>query len=511
MNKVILCLVFVLCCFTAFSQRQGFFNIYEQEEKSFCASSIVETNDNCFIVAVYDYYGRSGELMKLSQNGEMLNTLALSEESVFSSISGLFKDSAQQNMFFAIGHVTYWDLQITKPFIVHFDEDLNLIDRIEVELPGEYHSFVTERALCTTDGDFIYATSLDAQNNYHRLYMRIALDGTLECFYEDSEGCGSGIFINAIFEFPEGSYFGEYRLSYETMGYLNLQLRLFGFDDGFVFDTIHEYDQFVQQLNADTTYRMVRKTQANGTVMPLNDSILLFSDKIHETWYQNMSGITYGSDFSTLLSSADLEGNMRNYLAIGSGNDTTEVPFSFNAIDFVKVDSSDDAVIYHGCYGDRPSFQTTFLNCITLTKTDEDLNVIWQKSYTHPTRFLQATYLIATHDGGCLVAGGVYDSSSNHYDLFLLKINPDGTVGTEEIVVTNHPFVFPNPGRDKLKVESSAENSVIRIYNLQGKLVLTKPFDYSTEINAESLPSGLYVWEIWHDNQKVANGKWVKE
>ena len=492
-DKFLFCLTFVFCCLSSYSQRQGFFNIYEQAEKSFCASSVIETDDDCLIVGLYDYYGGSGELVKMTKHGEVLKRLLLNEEGVFSGIEGLYRDSSQPDRFVGIGSVWYRDAQVEKPFVMHFDEDLNLLYRKEVDLPGEYHNFVMMRSLLTQDGDFIYAASLDAQNDYHRLYMRIALDGTLERFYEETEGCGLPIVINAIFEFPEGNYFGDYRISFKYQGYNALQQRLFGFDDDFVFDTIHEYEQIVQPLNNDTTYRILIKTSANGTVMPLNDSILLFSDKVKETWYQNMSGTIYCTDFSTLLSSADLEGNVINYLVIGSCNDTTEVPVAFNSIDIAKDESNEDVFIYHGCCGEMPVYQTPLPNNITLTKTDENLNVVWQKNYTHPTRFLQATCLIATHDGGCLVAGGAFDDLNSHYDLFVLKIDADGNVGMDEIAVTDRVIVYPNPVYETVRIEG-VEVAEVQFYNDLGQLVKTAK--KTNEINVSGLVEGVYLLRI---------------
>ena len=71
--------------------------------------------------------------------------------------------------------------------------------------------------------------------------------------------------------------------------------------------------------------------------------------------------------------------------------------------------------------------------------------------------------------------------------------------------------VYPNPGRDRLKVEVLAENAVVRFYDLQGKMILARSFDFSAEIGTESWPAGIYFWEVWNGNQKEASGKWVKE
>ena len=71
--------------------------------------------------------------------------------------------------------------------------------------------------------------------------------------------------------------------------------------------------------------------------------------------------------------------------------------------------------------------------------------------------------------------------------------------------------VYPNPGNNEITIKAPAENSVIRFYDLQGHLVLAKPFDFNTIINTSDWSHGIYLWEIWNGTQKEATGKWVKE
>ena len=71
--------------------------------------------------------------------------------------------------------------------------------------------------------------------------------------------------------------------------------------------------------------------------------------------------------------------------------------------------------------------------------------------------------------------------------------------------------VYPNPGKEDIIVSAPHENSVIRFYNMQGRLLLAKPFDFNTTVNASEWASGIYLWEIWNGTQKEAAGKWVKE
>lgn len=71
--------------------------------------------------------------------------------------------------------------------------------------------------------------------------------------------------------------------------------------------------------------------------------------------------------------------------------------------------------------------------------------------------------------------------------------------------------VYPNPGSSSLTVTAPVENSVLRFYDLQGRLLLAKPFDFNTTVNTGEWAPGIYVWEIWNANHKEACGKWVKE
>ncbi len=513
MKKLLIILFLSLYGAVAFPQREGFFNVYEQAEKSFCASAAIDAEDESKIIAVYDYYGSAGELKKISNDGVMLCSLPISNESAFSGIVGLFHDPFNLNSFYALGYVTHQDMQITKPLVIHFDEDLNLIDWREVDLPGEYHQFTMSRSLLTSEGDFLFATSLGPQDGYHRLYMRIALDGTLIKFHEETEGCGSGVMINAIFEFPEGNRFGEYRNSYLEQGYLTEVQRLFSFDDDFVFDTLHEYGP-IQQINGDTACVVYLNSVANATAMTLGDSVLLFSHKAYEKWYNPYTNTTFATDNSSVLFSAGLDGKPLNYLVVGSRNDTTETSFSFNAIDVAKGESKDGKQIYHGCFGYSSFLPATSPYNITLTKTDELLNVVWQKSFFHPSRFLQATILTATNDGGCLVVGGAFDYSSNHFDLFTLKVNPDGYLDVDEIIVQDtHPYTYyPNPVQSHLQMQFSPDMQPkqVELYDLQGRLVRTLRSGFGS-IDMEQLPAGTYTLRVTLEDGKTYSDKVVKE
>ena len=56
--------------------------------------------------------------------------------------------------------------------------------------------------------------------------------------------------------------------------------------------------------------------------------------------------------------------------------------------------------------------------------------------------------------------------------------------------------VYPNPGNGSVSVTAPFERSVIRFYDLQGRLVHAQLFDFNANINTINWKSGLYLWEI---------------
>ena len=176
---------------------------------------------------------------------------------------------------------------------------------------------------------------------------------------------------------------------------------------------------------------------------------------------------------------------------------------AFNAIDIDKNGQG----IYHGCYN------RTFPNHIVITKADDTLGVIWEKTYSYPSRYLEATYLFATNDGGCIVTGGTHDNASSRLDLFVLKINADGTVGTDEILVQEiRPYAYwPNPAQDELHLQFSPDVTpkTIELYDLQGRLVRTQRNGLES-LHLQGLSAGQFVMKVTLENGKVFSDKVVQ-
>jgi M6 family metalloprotease-like protein len=70
--------------------------------------------------------------------------------------------------------------------------------------------------------------------------------------------------------------------------------------------------------------------------------------------------------------------------------------------------------------------------------------------------------------------------------------------------------LYPNPVSDELHVQNADQNSTIEVFNLTGKLVMTKKLENSNIVNVSSLESGLYILKAT-GNEKTSLIKFIKK
>jgi hypothetical protein len=155
----------------------------------------------------------------------------------------------------------------------------------------------------------------------------------------------------------------------------------------------------------------------------------------------------------------------------------------------------------------------------TIFKTNLDGDIFFQKNFGGYGRY-GINFLLATPDGGC-IAGCTYWDFYEYpdeiiRDIVFLKFTSNGDLITS--VPENAPpiyisdfLVYPNPGKDILKISSGKDGLVFEMFNLEGKMVLEQAFDKNTSINTGSLPNGVYSYQIIREGRLLENGKWIKE
>ena len=508
MKKIVSVLVSLLLVEVSFSQQQGFFKIFEDQTKSQLVETAIEANEGGFFFTQYDAsFNSKCDIVKLSEDGNILKRVEIdlfpSATYTCSHITGIYHDIQNPDMYLAIGMNIDVPNMFARPFVIHFDEDLNITFTREIDLPEQYRALETSACQMTHDGKFIFVSEVIDQQK--RLYMLISPDGDLDKLHEDSQD--AGLYIGTLFEYPEGNRYGHYRQSFFRPPNPLVTTRLFTLDENF--DTIasKEFTAVVYDTIGNEIYRFSLDPIELPTVKVLGDTALLFCDRIRETRF---AGTQSHQEKSTLLFKTDLSGNILDYHILGSWNNYNDLPALGQAFDFTRDPLTSQRQLYVFC--ERYDIDDAYYsgpNSVILTKMDEDGNVVWQNSYSLPSALMKARYVLATRDGGCFVMGDCKKNSE--YDVFAIKVDSEGSVGIDE--VSPRPFTYyPNPTRNELHLKHSPDVQPVQVelYDLQGRLVHTQRSNFE-HIDMSQLPAGTYTMRVTWEDGKAYSDKVVKE
>ncbi len=149
---------------------------------------------------------------------------------------------------------------------------------------------------------------------------------------------------------------------------------------------------------------------------------------------------------------------------------------------------------------------------------DEDMNMkgmvsLGKDGYQYDMESMQAT-----DDGGCILAGTVHDNANApdyDYDLFIRKIMPDQIVSVAE--QTEDPndsdyFICPNPGNDKLNINTARKGVELKIVDLSGKTFYEKRLEniFLNTVDVNTLPPGIYLLHFKDNEGYEESIKWIK-
>ena len=195
--------------------------------------------------------------------------------------------------------------------------------------------------------------------------------------------------------------------------------------------------------------------------------------------------------------------------------DTITYPGFYSNLDFVN----ENEIYYAGVKNLAFSYFAPVDSWFFLNKLNSDLEIQWQKFYGGDA-YYNLWNMIATQDGGCLMAGTRYDyvTQTNLRDIYILKVDENGLiVGTgEELpnISAQDAIVYPNPGNEYFNIQSGPQinGALFELFDMNGNLVLTTTLDERLEtISTIKLSTGTYPYRITFDNKIVGSGKWVKK
>jgi hypothetical protein len=195
--------------------------------------------------------------------------------------------------------------------------------------------------------------------------------------------------------------------------------------------------------------------------------------------------------------------------------DTLDYPSVFENLSFTDTNS-----IFYG--GTKNTIYTTFPPIpswfiINNLKSNLDLN--WQKFYGGDA-YYQMWTMIATTDGGCLMAGTRYDylTQNNERDIFIIKVDANGLVtGVNDeppLIPVHDAILYPNPATENVTIEFSQlyTSATLQLMDISGKTVFRSQLTSNRQtIDISAFPAGTYVYTIFNQKGLEETGKLVVE
>ena len=149
---------------------------------------------------------------------------------------------------------------------------------------------------------------------------------------------------------------------------------------------------------------------------------------------------------------------------------------------------------------------------------DENLNKLGEIYHVDDYAYMVKS-MVACPEGGCLISCNKSDEVTFETGNCLIKISKETIVGIKEAHDAGFAVAvaYPNPGGNVLNIRTALQNAHVEIYDLSGRLIYKQEITGNlTSINAESWPSGTYVWKVvvgpsTGSGTLVETGKWIKE
>lgn len=139
-----------------------------------------------------------------------------------------------------------------------------------------------------------------------------------------------------------------------------------------------------------------------------------------------------------------------------------------------------------------------------VAKFDTNLNLIWQRSFEVNNSYLYLQRILATSDGGCLLAGNKFDYIENptkrKRSVYIVKLDSSGNLVSGIDNTPKPPLllsIYPNPTSDLIRIVSPiSEEVMFELFNSTGQLVDRIRFTEETELTVKHLPSGVYLYRF---------------
>ena len=196
----------------------------------------------------------------------------------------------------------------------------------------------------------------------------------------------------------------------------------------------------------------------------------------------------------------------------------TLIPDNTMGVSFVKIlgretiSAFQDRIFSLGM--DYHSFSPA-VNHLIISRSDTNGQIVWTKYLPSDGRPFEPRFILATSDGGCLVAASVLDGLTNPYDHYIFKLDGNGhftSVHRLELEKERVVKVYPNPASSVLNFElDKAGEYSIDISDMNGRRVLQhKVKGVSQTFDVRHLAEGMYQYAVYGAEGVIDSGLWLK-
>lgn len=479
---------FIYLLLPGFSISQGSFSVNISKQESSGIAGHFELNKGRYILYYYTYSNSiqlqdiKGYLFMINDFGDT-SSVALNSGDTVHYILKMTKTS--DNEFFAFGNQIEPPYTDVRMLVLKLDSNLNIIWRKSFHLDG-YGRFCSVDVLKKSDELFYLTGSIYLQNKgYNRPYLikANALGDTISTKY--LEGTSIVGFYNSVFS-PDSSQIWMFGAGYGTIGTTCL-------------------------LATDTNFNIkcVKSLGGNNygpASLPVmgklfnNDSVLIIGNYLMELQHPDDTDIGIRKADTTLQPSP-----IHYFGAV----DTVDYPADALGLDFINNDS----IFYAGTHNIIPFYYSSGESWIMTGMLDRNLQPRYERYYGGDA-YYRTSLITATMDGGSLISAYKFYPASEHTDLWILKLNPDGLVTCSDQIEKGRMkqvLVYPNPGSDYLFIRTGLKNAVFRLNDINGKQLLSKKIDQGNNtIGCASFPRGVYFYTVTINDNVIESGKWIK-
>ena len=497
---------------TMLGQENGFLSILEDVQGiSLKPNDIVETLDGSFLIIANEDGGTKTKILKLDAGGALMREVTIAAQDTTLKLFNMYptRESFHNGeLYKAVGICSPVEGGRAAIITAWFDTELNVLRRMIESIEFTDHPIYASRFMGKEDG-VIASLIFDGDSGKDIFLACLSSDGEI-IRYEECD-TDSLLFVANLFPVHgEQDKIGMFALTSNSS-----QAR----SGVLVFNSLlmHERSVFFPRWEAAANGHVLWSyVNADECMMiPVPEGNYVLSSKL---WEKEIlpNGTLIQEDRSVILAKVDENFEMlHDSVIIEHFNDSIEIPAPFKSVAY-----TDDGYLYQCSNGNviyPNSLYRSGLHLI-ITKTDMDLNVVWQKRYLRDGSAYGAFTSSVTTDGGFIVTGTRYNFNvDNRLDIFVLKIDADGMVGMDEDSIVDEIEVYPNPGKDVLNIRTGLKDARVEVYDMNGRMVYGQEItDNITAINTSAWPSGGYVWRVIIGTStgsvtEAETGKWIKE